>query len=41
MELGLYIVKKTVERYGGKISIEDNKPQGTVFVLRLKLVDSR
>ena len=33
--LGLYIVKKTVERYGGSIAIEDNEPQGTVVVLRL------
>lgn len=40
MGLGLYIVKKTIERYGGQISIEDNKPQGAVFVLRLKSVDS-
>ena len=33
--LGLYIVKKTVERYGGKITIEDNKPKGSVFTLQL------
>ena len=33
--LGLYIVKKTVERYGGSIAIEDNEPHGAVFVLRL------
>ena len=34
--LGLYIVKKTVERYGGSVSIEDNKPKGTVFVIKLR-----
>ena len=34
--LGLYIVKKTVERYGGSIRVEDNKPKGTVFVIKLK-----
>ncbi len=33
--LGLYIVKKVVERYGGRISIENNPPKGTVFVLRI------
>lgn len=34
--LGLYIVKKVMERYGGEISVEDNKPSGAVFVLKLK-----
>jgi len=34
--LGLYIVKKTIERYGGKVWVEDNQPQGTVFVLEAK-----
>jgi len=33
--LGLYIVKKTVERYGGKIWVEDNKPRGAKFVMQL------
>ena len=31
--LGLYIVKRFVEIYKGEISIEDNKPAGTVFKL--------
>jgi two-component system sensor kinase len=31
--LGLYLVKKTMERYGGSVRVEDNKPQGAVFVL--------
>lgn len=34
--LGLYIIKKVVERYGGSIEVEDNKPRGAVFVIRLK-----
>ena len=34
--LGLYIVKKVIERYGGTIEVEDNKPNGTVFILKLK-----
>jgi signal transduction histidine kinase len=34
--LGLYIVKKVVERYGGKIKVEDNKPNGTIFILEFK-----
>jgi|GEM_PF-1264953 len=34
--LGLYIVKQTVERYGGSVAVEDNEPRGTVFVLRLR-----
>ncbi len=31
--LGLYIVKKTMERYGGSVAIEDNEPRGAVVVL--------
>jgi len=34
--LGLYIVKKTIERYGGAISVEDNKPKGAIFIIKLK-----
>ncbi|WP_330999871.1 PAS domain S-box protein [Archaeoglobus neptunius] len=34
--LGLFIVRKIIERYGGKIWVEDNKPKGSVFVIRLK-----
>jgi len=33
--LGLYIVMKTVERYEGKITVEDNKPKGVVFMIEL------
>ncbi len=34
--LGLYIVRKIVESYGGKIYIEDNEPSGAVFIVELK-----
>ena len=37
--LGLFIAKKTIERYGGKIFVKDNKPQGAVFVITLKKAD--
>jgi signal transduction histidine kinase len=32
----LYIVKKLIDKYGGEITVEDNTPRGTVFILRLK-----
>ena len=35
--LGLYIVKKTMDRYGGSVIVRDNHPCGTVFELRLLL----
>jgi len=38
--LGLYIVKKTVERYGGSIIVEDNTPQGTIFIIKLKCANN-
>ncbi|MBO8182536.1 MAG: PAS domain S-box protein [Archaeoglobus sp.] len=33
--LGLYIVKKVLERYGGSVSVEENSPRGAVFILRI------
>jgi two-component system, NarL family, sensor histidine kinase BarA len=33
--LGLSIAKRLVDAHGGKISIEDNEPKGTVFVVLL------
>ena len=33
--LGLYIVKKTIERYGGKVFVKPNKPKGAIFVIQL------
>ncbi|HLV65362.1 MAG TPA: ATP-binding protein [Polyangiaceae bacterium] len=35
--LGLSIVKRLVEAHGGRVSIEDNVPRGTVFVVLLPL----
>ena len=34
--LGLFIVKKTIERYDGSITVQDNKPKGTIFAIKLK-----
>jgi len=33
--LGLFIVRKTIERYGGTIYIEDNHPSGAVITIQL------
>jgi signal transduction histidine kinase len=35
--LGLSIVKRLVEAHGGKITIEDNEPRGTVFIVVIPL----
>ncbi|MBN1785821.1 MAG: hypothetical protein JW825_02375 [Candidatus Methanofastidiosa archaeon] len=35
--IGLYIVKKVVERYGGDISVSDNSPKGSIFTLILRM----
>ncbi len=34
---GLFIVKRLMEKYGGDIWVEDNKPSGSVFVLRFRI----
>lgn len=34
--LGLYIAKKTIDRYGGKIFLEKTIPHGATFILKLK-----
>ncbi len=34
--LGLFITMKLVERYGGEVRIEDNKPKGSVFIIKLR-----
>jgi signal transduction histidine kinase len=36
--LGLFIVKKTIESYQGVVYIEDNQPNGTVFVLLFRRI---
>lgn len=35
--LGLYLVDTLVDRYGGDIRVEDNDPEGAVFVVELPL----
>jgi PAS domain S-box-containing protein len=37
--LGLYIVKKTLERYGANIEVEDNLPKGATFILKFRKGD--
>jgi signal transduction histidine kinase len=37
--LGLYLVDTLVDRYGGEIRVEDNDPEGTVFVVELPLAE--
>ncbi len=34
--LGLYIAKKTIERCGGTITVEDNQPSGSLFIMELR-----
>ena len=36
--LGLYIVKKTIENYQGMVYVEDNIPQGSIFVILLRRI---
>jgi len=36
--IGLHIVKRTIESYGGSVSVEDNEPNGAVFVMKLRKV---
>jgi len=36
--LGLHIVQKAIESYGGYAYVEDNEPKGAVFVLRFRMV---
>jgi signal transduction histidine kinase len=37
--LGLYITKRIVERYGD-ISVEDNHPSGTTFIIRFYNIET-
>ena len=36
--LGLYLVETLVDRYGGDVRVEDNEPEGSVFVVELPVV---
>jgi signal transduction histidine kinase len=38
--IGLYLVATLVEQFGGDVSIEDNDPKGSVFVVELPKADS-
>jgi signal transduction histidine kinase len=33
--LGLYLVSKAVERYGGDVRVEDSIPHGATFIISL------
>jgi len=37
--LGLYLVETLVEEYGGDVRVEDNDPEGAVFVVELPLAE--
>ena len=37
--LGLYLVKTLIEDYGGDVWVEDNDPEGAVFVLTLPIAE--
>lgn len=39
--IGLFIVRKTVERYGGTVVIENNHPHGTCFRINLPLAQDK
>ncbi|MCW8171966.1 ATP-binding protein [Natrialba swarupiae] len=34
--IGLYLVETLVDRYGGEVWVEDNEPEGAVFVVELQ-----
>ena len=38
--IGLYLVQTLVERYGGAVWIEDNEPEGSVFIIELRCEQS-
>jgi len=38
--LGLFLVKTLIDRYGGKIWVEDNEPEGSVFIIRFRSADN-
>ncbi|SNZ13234.1 Histidine kinase-, DNA gyrase B-, and HSP90-like ATPase [Natronoarchaeum philippinense] len=37
--IGLFLVDRLVDRYGGRVWVEDNDPQGAVFVVELRLAE--
>lgn len=38
--LGLYLVETLLDRYDGTVRVEDNEPEGSVFVLEVPLADA-
>ena len=36
--IGLHIVRKTIEQFGGTVSVEDNQPEGAIFNIYLRRV---
>ncbi|RUM33378.1 MAG: hypothetical protein DSY33_04555 [Archaeoglobus sp.] len=34
--IGLYLVKSLMEKYGGSVELKDNKPRGSLFILRFR-----
>lgn len=37
--IGLYLVRSLVESYGGDVWVEDNEPEGSVFVVQLPVAE--
>jgi signal transduction histidine kinase len=37
--IGLYLVQSLVESYGGDVWVEDNTPEGAIFVVQLPIAD--
>lgn len=35
--VGLYLVRSLVDRYGGNVWVEDNDPEGAIFIVKLQL----
>ncbi|MFB6092209.1 MAG: PAS domain S-box protein [Haloquadratum sp.] len=38
--VGLYLVRTLTDRYGGRVRVEDNEPEGSVFVVELPLAST-
>jgi signal transduction histidine kinase len=38
--LGLYLVRTLIDAYGGAVWVEDNDPEGAVFVVELPIAES-
>ena len=33
--IGLYLIKTLIDRYGGKVWVEDNEPEGSIFAVKI------